>query len=491
MKSLIVIGAGISGLTCAIYAQRSGFKTLVLEKAANPGGISTSWKRKGYKIEGGIHWLTGAKKGVPLNDVWTETGALGTDNPVVFKDPVYTLVDGDVRLELHRDSRRLYKELSAFAPEDKGALAVMRFHVWCFTFFHSPILDLPGLKVKGRHAFNPLEFLKMGPVVLFIPYLMSLSTRRYLRRFRNPHVRALLESVVDPEINALSFIYTMSTFASGDGGYPVGGSLEMARNMEAEFLDMGGEIRYRTPALEVVTENGRYAGVRTEAGMLKSDAVVVSADARTAIDKLFGSPLQTSWAKRMRKKLNTAQCMFIALGIKQDLSGLPLCMRLVLRKPLRAGGLEFHALTVNNYASYPGYAPEDCSTVTVILPGRCYDYWKAARENGTYRQLKQEAIDAFAAVLAEALPETKGEVAMSDMATPLTFERYCDTFEGSYMSEWKPCHFNANAPVSYLHGLYFTGQRLGFSGGLPVAAETGRRTAQTLCRDYDMVFVSR
>ena len=58
---VIIIGAGISGLISAVYARRSGFETLVLEKAANPGGVSTSWKRKGYLMEGGIHWLIGSR----------------------------------------------------------------------------------------------------------------------------------------------------------------------------------------------------------------------------------------------------------------------------------------------------------------------------------------------------------------------------------------------------------------------------------------------
>ncbi|MBR1869606.1 MAG: FAD-dependent oxidoreductase, partial [Bacteroidales bacterium] len=35
---VIVIGAGISGLTAAVYARRAGWNTLVLEKCANPGG---------------------------------------------------------------------------------------------------------------------------------------------------------------------------------------------------------------------------------------------------------------------------------------------------------------------------------------------------------------------------------------------------------------------------------------------------------------------
>ena len=135
MKTLTVIGAGISGLTCAIYAQRAGFKTTILEKAGGPGGVSTGWKRKGYTFEGGIHWLIGSRPGLPLHDVWTETGALGANNPVFYKDPVYTLIDGDTVLELPRSAKKMQKVLGAFSPRDKAALAVLRFHVWCFTFF--------------------------------------------------------------------------------------------------------------------------------------------------------------------------------------------------------------------------------------------------------------------------------------------------------------------------------------------------------------------
>ena len=490
-KSLIIIGAGISGLVCGIYAQRSGFKTLILEKAGNPGGVSTSWKRKGYTFEGGIHWLIGAKKGVPLNDIWTETGALGANNPVFFKDPVYTLIHGDIRLELTRSMKQTCRKLGELSPKDKFSLAILRFHVWCFTFFHTPILDLGGLKVKDRHRFIFSEFLKMGPAVLLTPWLMSLSTRRYIARFRNQYIRELFETVVDPQINALSFIYTLSAFSSGDSGYPEGGSLRMARNMADCFQSLGGTIRYRTPALEIVRKGGKLLGVRTGEGMLECDAAVVSADARTAIDKLFVPSLQDPWAKRMRKKLSTAQCMFIALGVKADLSSWPQCMQIYPKMPLEAGGLTFNALTVNNYSLVKEYSPQGCSTLTVILPGHCYEWWCRAREDGSYMQHKSEAAQGFIRCLEYVIPEIEGNVEVWDMATPLTYQRYCDTHEGSYMSEWRPWHFNCNAPIKYSPGIYFTGQRTAFSGGLPVAAETGRRTAQHLCRDFKLEFVSK
>ena len=481
MKTLIVIGAGISGLVCGIYAQRSGFRTVILEKAGNPGGVSTSWKRKGYTFEGGIHWLIGAKKDVPLNDIWTETGALQENNPVFFKDPVYTLIDGDVKLELRRDLRTL----SEFAHEDRFRLAIMRFHVWCFSFFHTPVQDICGLKTRHPRKFSPIEFIKMGPAALLTPWLMSLSARNYIKRFRNVHLRRLLEAVVDPELNALSLIYTLSSFTTGDSGYPKGGSLRMAQNMADTFTALGGQIRYRTPALEIAE-----GGVRTADGLLESDAVVISMDARTAIDKLFTSPLQAPWATRMRRKLDTAQCMFIALGVRADLSAHPRCMQIQLDEPLHAGGIEFSALTVNNYSRDAAYAPEGCTAVTCILPGHSYEYWKSARADGSYAARKQEAVDGFVRMLAKVLPETEGKVEVTDMATPLTYERYCDTHEGSYMSEWKPWHFCCNAPIRYRKGLYFSGQRTAFSGGLPIAAETGRRTAQTLCRDFGAEFVS-
>ncbi len=481
MKTLTIIGAGISGLICGIYAQRSGFQTIILEKAGNPGGISTSWKRKGYTFEGGIHWLIGAKKGVPLNDIWTETGALRDNNPVFFKDPIYTLMDGDVQLDLHRDLRTLAK----FAPEDRIPLAIMRFHVWCFTFFHSPVQDIGGLRVRHPRKFSLMEFIKMGPAVLLTPWLMSFSARTYIKRFRNPHLRRLLEAVVDPEINALSLIYTLSSFTSGDSGYPEGGSLRMAQNMADTFVSLGGQILYRNPALELSQD-----GVRTADGTLKSDAVVISMDARTAIDKLFNPRLEAPWATRMRRKLRTAQCMFIALGIRADLAGRPRCMQIIPKETLHAGGLEFGALTVNNYSRDTEYAPEGCTVLTCILAGPSYGFWKNAREQGRYRELKQKTTDDFIRILEQTLPEISGKVEVTDMATPLTYERYCDTHEGSYMSEWRPWHFCANAPIRIRKGLYFTGQRTAFSGGLPVAAETGRRTAQTLCKDFDAEFIS-
>ena len=81
-NNVIIIGAGISGLTAGVYAKKSGFNVTILEHHIIPGGLSTSWTRKGYLFEGGMHWLTGSLETLSINKVWKEVGALQENNPI-------------------------------------------------------------------------------------------------------------------------------------------------------------------------------------------------------------------------------------------------------------------------------------------------------------------------------------------------------------------------------------------------------------------------
>ena len=58
--SVIIIGAGIAGLSAGIYAQLNGYQSRIYEMHSLPGGVMTSWKRKGYTIDGCVQWLMGS-----------------------------------------------------------------------------------------------------------------------------------------------------------------------------------------------------------------------------------------------------------------------------------------------------------------------------------------------------------------------------------------------------------------------------------------------
>ena len=490
-KKIIVVGAGISGLTAAVYLQRSGCDVTVLEKHVIPGGLSTSWTRKGFFFEGGMHWLTGSSPKLLLNRVWHESGALKENNPITNRDPIYTLVDGDKSINLWRDVKKLKADLLAYAPEDKKAINRLCRDVKIMSTVHLPIMDLPGLKTS-RHCNEPLwNLIKMAPAGLRYGSLAKQTYEEYVNKFTNKNVRHLLMSIIGYRYNALSLVYTIAAFASGDCGFPEGGSLRMAQNLADTFTKLGGKIQYNTTVEKVVVENAKTKGVMVKGSLLPSDAVLVAFDTRTAVDTMFIPPLEEKWVYAMRKKVVSEQNMFFGLGIKANLSKYPFGMVIPFDTPFEAGGNTFNEIRINNYAGKPGYAPDGCSTVTCLLLCGCYDWWKAKKADGTYKDEKEKLLDRFIAMLERYIPEVKGTVIARDLATPCTYERYTASFEGSWMSVWRPgdSSFVFPSKSKSVKGLYFASERNQMPGGLPICAWAGRKAAQTVCRDWKLTFM--
>ena len=128
--------------------------------------------------------------------------------------------------------------------------------------------------------------------------------------------------------------------------------------------------------------------------------------------------------------------------------------------------------------------------MTCILIGDSYDYWKSKKADGTYKEEKEKVIERFITELEKHIPEIKGNVEVTDLATPLTYERYTSSYRGSWMSVWKPGKFSFTFPSksSTIEGLYFANERVRMPGGLPICAWAGRNAAQCLCRDDGVVF---
>lgn len=103
-------------------------------------------------------------------------------------------------------------------------------------------------------------------------------------------------------------------------------------------------------------------------------------------------------------------------------------------KPLVCGGVEQPVIGICNYAGYKGYAPDGCTAVTSIIMGDTYDYWKKCKDNGTYQEEKKKLAEAFIEILAKKYPQTAGKIAVWDVATPLTYERYLGSYKGSWLS---------------------------------------------------------
>lgn len=490
MKKIIIIGAGIAGLSAGIYARQSGFEATIYESHSIPGGASTSWRRKGYYFEGGLHWLTGSSPKTQLNKLWREVGALDDSVKIHNRDPFFRYEMDGTRACLYRDIDTLKRHFTEISPVDKREINRLCADVKKFMRMQMPAMDLPKLKAKYPAKFPLSMLFSMIPAMPRMKYYQSISSKEYAETFQSPQIRNLLLNMIGEEYCASGVLFTIATLAAGDGGYPEGGSLAMAGRMAKYFESLGGTINYRTHVDQVLVEEGVAKGILVGGERIYGDAVIVTRDTLSAIDTLFEEPIREPWAEKLRAETEPMLDVFVGIGVQADLSDLPENCTFPTSEPIKIGNLSFKSLGYNNYAGVKGYAPEGCTALTTALMGDSYDYWKQCRENGTYEAEKQKVAEAVIRELTLKYPKMAGKIAVWDVATPLTYERYL----GSYKGSWMTLMTKGKGNVSYsgkpesIRNLYFAGQRLMSPGGLPVALTTGRTAVQYLCLDTDTVF---
>ena len=83
MAKVVVIGAGIAGLTASIKLLNKGHKVFLIEKNENVGGLCSGFFVDGHYIDACLHWLMGTKQGNNINDLWKETGALDESTKII------------------------------------------------------------------------------------------------------------------------------------------------------------------------------------------------------------------------------------------------------------------------------------------------------------------------------------------------------------------------------------------------------------------------
>ena len=156
-SDIIIIGAGFAGLAAGIYAQMNGYSTRIFEMHDKPGGLCTSWKRKGYTFDACIHWLVGSNPGSGFYRFWQEVGvAQGRRFIDMDEYMLYECSDGRT-LVFANNIDRLEKNLLEFSPADEIPIKdFIRGIKMCLPFDPPPPdMPLPGrLLKKIRSGIN-------------------------------------------------------------------------------------------------------------------------------------------------------------------------------------------------------------------------------------------------------------------------------------------------------------------------------------------------
>ena len=166
-KSIIIIGAGISGLSAGCYGQMNGYRTSIFEMHTIPGGLCTSWKRKGYTIDGCMHWLLGTKPGTGNYRIWEELGAIQGRH--IIHQEEYIRFEGEEGkvFSVYTDINRLESHMKELAPEDEKVIEEVIKEVRKATRFEIPW-------EKARELYSSIDGLKMMLKMFYWPILILL-----------------------------------------------------------------------------------------------------------------------------------------------------------------------------------------------------------------------------------------------------------------------------------------------------------------------------
>ena len=323
MKKIVIIGAGISGLSAGCYAAMNGYEVQIVEAHSLPGGLCTSWKRNGYLIDDSCHSLMGSGPGSAYHQIWQELGAIQGRRIVDYEYFAgMTALDGRV-FRLYTDLDRLERHMKELSPADAAPTEEFVRVVRRFADFNVPVGKpaelmglLDGLKMMRRF----LPFMKL------FGELLSLTLESFAARFKDPLLRDGIRNANYGASGTLfSIVMPLAWMSRKDGGYPIGGSLALARAIEARFTGLGGTVRYGSRVTKVLERNGRATGVRLEDGTeMEADWVIAACDMKSTLTGLLdGSRIDPVHKELLDSGTLTGPVTQVAVGANLDLVGQP------------------------------------------------------------------------------------------------------------------------------------------------------------------------
>ena len=317
-RSVIVIGAGVGGLTAATHLARAGLNVIVVEKNAQPGG------RCGRVVRDGHHFDTGPTLFVMRPLYESEFGALGTSVGERLDlrqvDPTYRLVfDDGSQLSLTSDMPSMRRQLETM--EAGGFVGFQRYMDEGHRHY-----ELVVDKVVNRDFRRMSDVLSVDALRLLFgakPLANHYDNMAaYFResRLKNAFTFQDLYVGLSPFEAPATFSLLPYTELAHGVWFPIGGMYSIVEALADLAREAGVELRFNTSVTRINIHEDRAHGVTLADGShVHADAILANADLPYVYRRLLGDPVM---ADTMSRKHFSASAISFFWGVDKTYEAL-------------------------------------------------------------------------------------------------------------------------------------------------------------------------
>lgn len=506
---VIIIGAGVAGLTTAALLSRAGLSVCVLEMAANAGGYLAGFRRKDFRFDTAIHWLNQCGPGGMVTRVFD---LLGSDYPRPRSQQRIRRYKGETHdYLLTNNPDELLEEWVREFPEEETGLrrffAAAKKLGHSFKFFNGYLRSEETMSFweKLRNKRRLLQF-----VLPFIPWVRFSGPEKLKKGLNKFFSNPKLHDVFAADTELLSCLIPIGWAYYGDfQSPPEGGGQVIPEWLLHVTESFGNHTYYKCRVKSILEEQGTCTGVLLEhrgtEHRLKSKYVIAACDAETLYREML--PQDRSG---MREKLQDAElysssltvsialdCCPSQLGFSEEL--VHLASEHVDKGEHMSGNPATTEISILAPSLRdPSLAPDGCGTLTLFMPA-VMDYeqkWRTETDakgnpvrGEAYKMLKTEMAEMLIRRVEESVaPGLSGHILFFDVATPVTHWRYTGNKGGSMMGT-KPGRKNMQSKVARyrtpLQNLFLSGHWAELGGGVPIAVKSAANAALLVLQQHN------